>query len=233
MLELQDIHTYYGESHILHGVSLKVQKGKMSVLLGRNGMGKTTTIHSVIGFSPSKTGKILLDNREIQSKTSFQIAKSGIGLVPQGRRVFSNLTVKENLLTTARSSKSGSWTLEKIYELFPRLKEREKSMGGNLSGGEQQMISIGRALMTNPEVLLLDEPSEGLSPIMVREVMMIIKKLKEEGLSMLMVEQNLSMALALADHVYILNKGYVVFDGTPEELKLDSEVKSKYLALTS
>ena len=233
MLQVSGIHTYYGDSHILQGVSLNVKEGEMSVLLGRNGMGKTTTIHSIIGFTPSREGKIIFKGQEMQSKTSFQIAKSGIGLIPQGRRIFSNLTVKENLTTTAKNHKSGRWSLEKIYSLFPRLKEREKSMGGNLSGGEQQMLSFGRALMTEPDLLLLDEPSEGLSPIMVQEVMSIIKQLKVEGLSMLMVEQNLAMALDLADQVYILNKGQVVFDGTPEDLKVDATIKNKYLALSS
>jgi branched-chain amino acid transport system ATP-binding protein len=230
MLQVKDLHTYYGESHILHNVSLNVKKGKVSVLLGRNGMGKTTTIHSIMGIVPPKRGVILFKNIEIQSKPSYQVAKQGIALVPQGRRIFPNLTVKENLTITYRPKQNG-WTLEKIYEMFPRLKERESSMGGTLSGGEQQMLSIGRALLTQPELLLLDEPSEGLSPLMVKEVMEIIKQLKNEGLSMLLVEQNLAMALHLADHIYILNKGSVVFNGTRNELT--DEIKSKYLALNS
>ena len=233
MLQVSGIHTYYGESHILHGVSLNVKEGEMSVLLGRNGMGKTTTIHSIIGFTPARKGSILFKGQEMQGKTSFQIANSGIGLIPQGKRIFSNLTVKENLTTTAKNYKNGRWSLDKIYSLFPRLKEREKSMGGNLSGGEQQMLSFGRALMTEPDLLLLDEPSEGLSPAMVQEVMSIIKTLKAEGLSMLMVEQNLAMALELANQVYILNKGQVVFEGTPEKLRADTEIKNKHLALSS
>lgn len=231
MLQFENIHTYYGESHVLHNVSLKVEKGKMAVLLGRNGMGKTTTIHSIIGFNRPKQGKIIFKDEEIQNLTSYQISKKGIGIVPQGRRIFGNLTVKENLTTTARQKNQREWTLEKIYEMFPRLEERKKSMGGNLSGGEQSMLSIGRALMTNPDVLLLDEPTEGLSPLMVKEVMSIIRKLKEKGLSMLMVEQNLAMALRVADHVYILNKGEVVFDGSPEEINVNPEVKNKHLAL--
>jgi branched-chain amino acid transport system ATP-binding protein len=233
MLEVENIQTYYGDSHILHGVSLKVEAGKVSVLLGRNGMGKTTTIHSIIGFAPTKEGIIRLRDKEIQILKSYQISKIGIGLVPQGRRIFPNLTVKENLETTARGSSQEAWTLEKVYSLFPRLKEREKSFGGNLSGGEQSMLSIGRALMTNPDVLLLDEPSEGLSPLMVNEVKKVIEQLKKDGLTMLMVEQNLSMALSVADHVYILNKGQIVFDGTPFELKENKEIKEKYLAMSS
>jgi branched-chain amino acid transport system ATP-binding protein len=230
MLDIQNLHTYYGESHILHGVSLSVKKGSVSVLLGRNGMGKTTTLHSIMGMVPPKEGTIIMNGNEIQKQSSYQVSRAGIGLVPQGRRIFGNLTVKENLLTTARPVKGG-WNLDKIYDMFPRLKERETSMGGNLSGGEQQMLSIGRALMTNPDLLLLDEPSEGLSPLMVREVMKIIKRLKEDGLSMLLVEQNLAMASSLADYVYILNKGTVVFEGESEQF--DNDVKNKFLALSS
>lgn len=229
MLTLKDMHTYYGESHILHGVSLEVKQGNVSALLGRNGMGKTTTIHSIMGLVPPKKGKVIFDGKEIQGKPSYQISKAGIGLVPQGRRIFPNLTVKENLLTTYRPEADG-WNLEKIYEMFPRLKERQTSMGGNLSGGEQQMLSIGRALMTNPKLLLLDEPSEGLSPLMVREVIKIIKKLKESGMSMLLVEQNLAMAAELADEIYILNKGTVVFKGKTEQF--DQEVKQKFLSVS-
>ncbi|KKB34068.1 ABC transporter ATP-binding protein [Bacillus thermotolerans] len=230
MLEVRDVHAYYGESHILHGVSLDVRKGSVSALLGRNGMGKTTTLHSIMGFVPPKQGTITLNGTEIQGKPSYQISKAGVGLVPQGRRIFSNLTVKENLTTTHRPIPDG-WDLERIYDMFPRLKERHTSMGGNLSGGEQQMLSIGRALMTNPDILLLDEPSEGLSPLMVREVVKIIKRLKEDGLPMLLVEQNLSMAADLADHVYILNKGKVIFNGPSEEFNQD--VRNEFLSLSS
>jgi len=229
MLTVNNLHTYYGESHILHDVSLQVKKGTVSALLGRNGMGKTTTIHSIMGMVPPKQGKVILEGEELQSKPSYQISKAGIGLVPQGRRIFSNLTVKENLMTTHRPVENG-WNLEKIYEMFPRLKERQTSMGGNLSGGEQQMLSIGRALMTNPGLLLLDEPSEGLSPLMVREVIKIIKKLKESGMSMLIVEQNLAMAAELADYIYILSKGSVVFEGETD--RFDDEVKHKFLSVS-
>lgn len=233
MLQVENIHTYYGESHILHGVSLSVKTGKLSVLLGRNGMGKTTTIRSIIGFTPPKEGKIYFKDKEIQQLPPYRIARLGIGISPQGRSVFPNLTVKENLLLSARSSRNGHWTLDKVYELFPRLKERASSMGGTLSGGEQQMLAIGRALVLNPDLILLDEPSEGLSPIMVETVANVIRRLKEEQLSMLMVEQNLAMALSVADHVYILNKGEIVFSGTPEELEQDEEVKRTYLGLDS
>jgi branched-chain amino acid transport system ATP-binding protein len=231
MLQVEQIHTYYGDSHVLHGISLSVEKGSLAVLLGRNGMGKTTTIRSIIGFTAPRTGKIRFQGKEIQHLPSYKIAKLGIGLSPQGRGIFPNLTVKENLTVAARGSSADGWTLEKIYELFPRLRERSASMGGNLSGGEQQMLSIGRALMTNPDLLLLDEPSEGLSPIMVQEVMAIISRLKAEGLSMLMVEQNIAMAMGVADRVYILSKGQVVFAGTPDELRANDEVKSQYLGM--
>lgn len=233
MLQVENIHSYYGDSHVLQGVSVNVKKGSLSVLLGRNGMGKTTTIRSIIGFTPPRQGKIRFQGNEIQKLPSYRVAQLGIGLVPQGRGVFPNLTVKENLTIAARSSSRRGWTLDKIYDLFPRLKERASSMGGNLSGGEQQMLTIGRALMTNPDLLLLDEPSEGLSPLMVQEVENIISALKQEGLSMLMVEQNISMALKVADWVYVMCKGEVVFDGSPDDLKRNDEVKHKYLGMNS
>jgi branched-chain amino acid transport system ATP-binding protein len=232
ILQVDNINTLYGESHILHGISLSVREGSLSAILGRNGMGKTTTIRSIIGFTAPRSGKIIFQGKEIQNMPSFQIAKLGMGLSPQGRGIFPNLTVKENLTIAARTNSKRNWSLEHIYELFPRLEERSTSMGGNLSGGEQQMLSIGRALMTNPDLLLLDEPSEGLSPIMVQEVMKIVSSLKKEGLSMLMVEQNLSMALSVADNVYILSKGQVVYEGTPAELKENDTIKSRYLGMT-
>lgn len=233
MLKVHQIHTFYGESHILHGVSLSVKEGELAVILGRNGMGKTTTMHSIIGFTPPRQGKVLFKGEEIQRTPSYHIAQKGMAIAPQGRRIFPDLTVKENLLIGARPGRANYWTLERIYEFFPRLKERQNSLGGNLSGGEQSMLSIGRALMTNPDLLLLDEPSEGLSPLMVQEVMKIVTNLKKEGLSMLMVEQNLSMALSVADNVFILNKGEVVFDGTSQQLKANQEVRSRFLGQTS
>lgn len=232
LLQVNNIHTYYGESHVLHGVSLDVEEGKVSVLLGRNGMGKTTIIRSIIGFTPPSQGKIIYKGEEIQRLPSYEIAKRGIGLVPQGRRIFPNLTVQENLTVSARPGLTKSWSLKDIFNLFPRLKERSKIMGRNLSGGEQQMLSIGRALMTNPDLLLLDEPSEGLSPLMVQEIKKIILDLKAKGLPMLMVEQNIAMALDVADKVYIISKGRVVFEGTPDALKHNPEIKRRYLALS-
>lgn len=230
MLKVRKLNTYYGESHILHDVSLTVEKDKITVILGRNGMGKTTTIHSIMGMITTKKGSITLKEKEILMKPSFQVSKEGVALVPQGRRIFPNLTVKENLMTTYKSETNG-WTIDKIYSMFPRLEERSSMMGGNLSGGEQQLLSIGRALLTNPSILLLDEPSEGLSPIMVQEIVGIIKRLKGEGTTILLVEQNLAMALELADYIYILNKGSVVFEGAKEHINHD--VINKFLALNA
>ncbi|MDA3130442.1 ABC transporter ATP-binding protein [Aliibacillus thermotolerans] len=230
MLQINKLHAYYGESHILHHLSLEVEEGTVCALLGRNGMGKTTTIHSIMGMVPRREGSIRVDGKEIISAKSYQISKEGVGLVPQGRRIFPDLTVYENLMTTYRSAEGG-WNIEKIFHLFPRLRERQHSMGGNLSGGEQQMLSIGRALMTNPKLLLLDEPSEGLSPLMVNEVSTIIKQLKQAGLTMLLVEQNLAMAKEIADYVYILNKGQVVFEGASD--LFDEDIQKRHLALSS
>jgi branched-chain amino acid transport system ATP-binding protein len=233
MLELKDVHTYYGPSYILQGVSLKVNNGSVVALLGRNGMGKTTTIRTIIGFNPPKRGTITFNGQEINGWPANKIAQAGIGLVPQGRRIFPSLSVVENLTMAARESdKSNYWTLDKIYELFPRLKERARNRGTLLSGGEQQMLTIARALMTNPTLLLMDEPSEGLAPIMVKEVGKTIKQLKDHGFSILLVEQNLSLALKAADYVYIISKGQIVYESTPEQLKNSPETKAKYLGVT-
>ncbi|MEH7225485.1 ABC transporter ATP-binding protein [Bacillus sp. JJ1566] len=232
MLKLRDVNSFYGSSHILHGVNLEVKEGQVVTLLGRNGMGKTTTMHSIIGFVKKVQGEILFEGKNMALLQSHQIAKKGIGIVPQGRRIFPNLTVTENL-TVFAESKKGDWDLEKIFHYFPRLKEREKSHAGTLSGGEQSMLSIGRALMRNPKILLLDEPTEGLSPLMVGEVMEVLLKLKESGMSMLLVEQNISTALRIADDVYILSKGKVVYHDNPEELRNNMDIAYHHLALSS
>ncbi|WP_010677536.1 ABC transporter ATP-binding protein [Bacillus timonensis] len=232
MLKLNEVNSFYGSSHILHGVNLEVKEGQVVTLLGRNGMGKTTTMHSIIGFVKKVQGEILFEGQNIAPLQSHQIAKKGIGIVPQGRRIFPNLTVTENL-TVFADKKKGDWNLEKIFHYFPRLKEREKSHAGTLSGGEQSMLSIGRALMRNPKILLLDEPTEGLSPLMVSEVMDVLLKLKESGMSMLLVEQNISTALRIADDVYILSKGKVVYHDNPEELKKNMDIAYQHLALSS
>ena len=234
MLELLDIHTYYGESHVLHGISMTVQQGSVVALLGRNGMGKTTTIRSIIGFTPPREGQIRFKKREITKLKPYHIAKMGIGLVPQGRNIFPSLSVKENLTMAARQGrqKNGGWSLDRVYAQFPILKERSKLKGKLLSGGEQQMLAVGRALMTNPDLLLMDEPSEGLAPLVVHDIGFIIVRLKKEGLSILLVEQNLPMGLGVSDYVLIISKGQIVYESSPAQLRENEEVKVKYLCAT-
>jgi branched-chain amino acid transport system ATP-binding protein len=233
MLKLNDIHTYYGASYVLQGISLEVKEGSVVALLGRNGMGKTTTIRSIIGFNPPSRGEVNFKGENITRLPANRIANMGIGLIPQGRRIFPSLSVEENLTMAARSSsKPDYWSLDKIYTLFPILKERSKCRGTLLSGGEQQMLTIARALMTNPDLLLMDEPSEGLAPILVYEVGHTIDQLKRRGLSILLVEQNLNLALGVADYVYIISKGIIEYQSTPEELRHNDEVKAKYIGVT-
>lgn len=231
MLELDQVHTYYGNSYVLQGISLQVKDSSVVALLGRNGMGKTTTIRTIIGLTPPRHGIIRFQGKVINDLKSYQIARMGIGLIPQGRQIFPSLSVLENLTMSARSSDKNGWTLDKIYELFPILKERSNQKGILLSGGEQQMLTIARALMTNPSLLLMDEPSEGLAPIIVQEVGRIIGQLKKSGFSILLVEQNLSMALGIADYVYILSKGMIAYESTPDKLMQDEETKAKYLGV--
>lgn len=233
MLEVADIHTYYGESHVLHGVSLKVRQGNTVALLGRNGMGKTTVARSIMGLTPPRHGTVRFKGREINGLEPYQIAQMGMALVPQGRAIFSSLSVKENLTMAARSrGKAEAWTLDRVYSLFPILEARANIYGNLLSGGEQQMLSIGRALMTNPDLLLLDEPSEGLAPLVIQEISRVIEQLKG-SLSVLLAEQNLPMALKLADYVYVISKGTVVYEATPQELQSNEEVKSKHLGVSA
>lgn len=231
MLKLDDVHTFYDETHVLYGVSLQVPPGTVVGMLGRNGMGKTTTVHSIVGFVRPSQGHIYYKDREITHRPTYEICRSGIGLVPQGRMIFPSLTVYENLTLNARPDK-GNWNLDKIYDLFPRLKERYRHGGSALSGGEQQMLAIARTLLTNPEVVLMDEPSEGLSPIFVQQVCEIINEIKREGLSVLLVEQNMNMALKVSDYVYILDKGKIAHECTPEELAGDKERQSMYLGVS-
>ena len=228
MLEVDGIHTYYGESHVLHGVSLRVAPGEAVALLGRNGAGKTTAIRSIVGFTPPRAGRVLFEGQAIERWPAYRIARPGLALVPQGRRIFAPLSVRENLLLGARSE---GWTLERVFELFPRLRERQAQLGGTLSGGEQQMLAIARALLTNGRLLLLDEPSEGLAPLIVREIGTILTALKAERLSLLLVEQNYHLALRVADRVYVMNKGQIVYQGTPAGLEADPEVKRRYLGV--
>jgi len=230
MLEVRDIHTYYGDSYVLQGISLSMTRGQVVGILGRNGMGKTTLIRSIIGFTPPRRGQIMFKDRDITAWSSNRAVGFGLGLVPQGRRVFPSLSVMENL-TVAVKGDSGPWTVARVLELFPRLRERGAHRAGKLSGGEQQMLAIARALMTNPELLLMDEPTEGLAPLLVREVGRVIESLKVQGLSILLVEQNLPLALRVADHVHVLSRGRVVHSSAPDALWRNEEIKSRYLGL--
>ena len=230
MLEVRDIHTYYGDSHILQGISLKMEKGQVVGILGRNGMGKTTLIRSIIGFTPPRKGQVLFKERDITGWPSNRVVGLGLGLVPQGRRVFPSLTVDENLSVAAKRN-SNPWTIDRVMELFPRLRERRENRAGKLSGGEQQMLAIARALMTNPELLLMDEPTEGLAPILVRDVGLAIENLKSQGLSILLVEQHLPLALRVSDQIHVLSRGRIVHSSSPTALWGNEEIKSKYLGL--
>ena len=234
VLEISDIHTYYGDSYVLQGVSLKIGPGQNIALMGRNGVGKTTTIRSIVGFSRPRQGSITFKEVDITKLPAHEIARKGISLVPQGRRIFPSLTVAEHLRVFKRDVDSGSdsiWDLDRILSLFPPLERRIKQKASTLSGGEQQMLAIARALLMNPELLLLDEPSEGLSPLAVRQVVEVIEHLRQAELPMLLVEQNLSLALKLADYVYVMNKGAVVFEGSAAELGDSTQVQHTYLGL--
>ncbi len=232
MLKLSNVETYYWESYILRGISMEVPKGAVVALLGRNGMGKTTAIRSIVGLTPPRRGIIALREKDITGLPPHKIAHMGVGLVPQGRHIFPSLTVEENLTASARNTRQpGAWTLDRVYSFFPVLKKRAGYRGNLLSGGEQQMLAIGRALMTNPELLLMDEPSEGLAPIMVLELGRIIAQLKESRFSILLVEQNVTMALAVADYVYIINRGEIVLETTPEALRDNEDLKNRYLGV--
>ena len=231
ILEIQDIHTDYGDAYVIQGLSLKLEQGQILGLLGRNGVGKSTLVNSVVGFTPPRRGKIVFKGADITHNSSFETIRSGMGLVPQGRRVFPTLSVEENLLVAERSVERHGWNLERVYALFPRLKERRNQRAKTLSGGEQQMLAIGRGLMTNPDCLIMDEPSEGLAPIIIQGVWEAIGKLKEQGLSILLVEQNASLALKLVDYVHVMSKGQLVYSARPEELKANDEVKSTYLGI--
>jgi branched-chain amino acid transport system ATP-binding protein len=218
-LTAEGLHTYYGKSHILQGVSLEVAEGKITALLGRNGAGKTTTLRSLMGLTPARQGRVTIFGKDTTRWPPFRIAASGVGYVPEGRRIFANLSVDENLLVPLE--RSGPWTVARIYELFPRLAERKLNRGRQLSGGEQEMLSIGRALLLNPKLLILDEPSQGLAPLVVGEVFRIVSRMRDEGISVLLVEQNARMSLEIADHAYVLDDGSIVYSGPASELAAD------------
>ena len=231
MLEVQDIHTNYGESYILQGLSLRLGRGQVVAVLGRNGVGKTTLIRSIIGFTPPRRGRILLRGEDITHLAPHEIARRGVGLVPQGRRIFASLGVGEHLEIGQRAGNGAGWSFDRVLELFPRLRERLRNRGSKLSGGEQQMLACGRALVGNPDILLMDEPSEGLAPLLVRELGRILGRLKTGGASILIVEQNLAFALRVADHVYLMSKGKIVHESRPDELLRNQEVKARYLGV--
>jgi len=227
-LAVRDLHAYYGQSHVLQGVDLDVREGEAVAMLGRNGAGKTTTISAIVGLVRPRRGSVRIGERELAGSAPHVVARAGIALVPQGRRVFGDLSVMENLTLTARR---GRWSLERVLDLFPALGKRLASNGDQLSGGEQQMLAIGRALMRDPDVLLLDEPSEGLAPKLVDQVRDALIRLRESGLALLLVEQNIALATAVASRVYVMNKGAIVFQGTPAELGAQREVEARYLGI--
>jgi branched-chain amino acid transport system ATP-binding protein len=230
-IRLEGINTFYGESHVLHDLSLSLSEGTLLALLGRNGAGKTTTLHSIIGFQPARSGRVVLHGESIEALPPEDIAQKGVALVPQGRRIFKSLSVEENLTVASRISPGAPFDLKRIYFMFPRLEERARQNAGSLSGGEQQMLAIARALLTNPRIVLCDEPSEGLAPRLVEEVGVALQKLKGEGLSILLVEQNTRLALSLADRVAILNTGRLAFEGTVAEVTSDPAILMRNLGV--
>ena len=231
MLEVEDLHAAYGESWIVQGVTLRVADGQVATLLGRNGVGKTTLIHAIAGLNPPRRGRVRLNGEEISRLPAHAIARRGVGLVPQGRRVFPSLDVREHLLVGARAGSGRGWDLRRVLDLFPSLRLRLRHRAGKLSGGEQAMVAAGRALVGNGGILLMDEPSEGLAPLLVRELGRIILELKRGGASILLVEQNLAFALRVADHVYLMSKGRIVHECSPDDLRRDDALKSRWLGV--
>jgi branched-chain amino acid transport system ATP-binding protein len=221
VLEAEGLHTFYGKSHILHGVGLTVREGEIVTLLGRNGAGKTTTMRTLMGLTPRRSGTIRMLGQETTGWPPYRVAALGVGFVPEGRRVFGNLTVEENLLVPLE--RSGPYTMERVYQLFPRLHERRNSRGRQLSGGEQEMLSIARALLLNPKLLMLDEPSQGLAPLIVKQVFDTVVAMRKEGISILLVEQNVRAAVEIADRAYVLEDGHVAYDGSAAEFARDEE----------
>jgi branched-chain amino acid transport system ATP-binding protein len=234
LLSVRGIHTYYGDSYVLQGLSLELAQGAIVAILGRNGMGKTTLVRSIAGLTPPRQGEILFRGESLRGRAPYAIAQSGIALVPQGRRIFRSLTVRENLeLPTSGLARprAGQWNIGQVLKEFPQLAERLHHGGGELSGGEQQMLAVGRALMANPDLILMDEPSEGLSPKLVQQVGEIMRKLRQRGHAVLLVEQNFALAMSVADHLYVVSAGQFVFQGAPAELERAPEVMSQHLGV--
>jgi len=231
VLDVANIETCYGLSQVLFGVSLSIAPGEIVTLMGRNGMGKTTTVRSILGLTLARAGTIRFAGREIRGLPSYKVAKLGVGLVPEGRQIFPNLTVRENLVATAVARDDGGWTLERVYELFPRLAQRETSMGNQLSGGEQQMLAIGRALMTNPRLLILDEATEGLAPLIRAEIWRCLARLKQLGLAILVIDKNVGALTRVADRHFLIERGRVVWSGASRELAAAPDVQRRYLGV--
>ena len=233
MLDVKDIHSYYGKSHILQGVSMSLNEGELVCLLGRNGVGKSTTLKSIMGLVKPSEGSIRFGGQELIGKQPYEVARLGVGYVPEDRRIFRSLTVHENLLMGVKDAKgaetSGSWTIERVYEKFPKLKDRRDNRGGHLSGGEQQMLTVARTLMGNPRLILVDEPTEGLAPLIVKDVLEMLAAVRNSGVTVLMVEQNFKASIKVADRFYIMGKGHMVFEGNTEALLAAEEIRKNYL----
>jgi len=231
ILSLDGVETCYGQSQVLFGVSFAIRPGEMVTLMGRNGMGKTTSVRSIMGLTMARAGSIKFMGEEIRGLPAYRIAQRGIGLVPEGRQIFPNLTVRENLVATAVSRDGGEWTLERVYDLFPRLAERATSMGNQLSGGEQQMLAVGRALMTNPRLLILDEATEGLAPLIRQEIWNCLARLKQSGLSVMVIDKNVGALIKVADRHFMIERGKIVWSGLSAELAANTDVQHRYLGV--
>ena len=233
MLKVRDLQAFYGASQALFGMELAIDAGEVVTLMGRNGMGKTTTVHAIMGVLPHRRGIVEFEGRRVDHLPSFRVARLGLGLVPEGRQIFPNLSVRENLLAASanRSGRSNPWTLQRVFEFFPRLSERQRNRGNQLSGGEQQMLAIGRALMTNPKLLILDEATEGLAPLIRQEIWSCLGRLKGEGQAILVIDKNVGTLIGFADRHYIVEKGRVVWSGTSAELARDSSLQHRYLGV--
>ena len=228
MLEVRDLHAYYGKSHILHGVSLDVRQGEIVSLLGRNGVGRSTTIRAIMGLV-QRRGSVKFKGRELTGRKAFEIAHAGLGYVPESRDIFPTLTVRQNLLLGQKKAKAGRWTMEQVFELFPRLKERAATLAGFLSGGEQQMLTLCRTLMGDPELVMIDEPTEGLAPKIVEQVGNFFQEVKKRGVSILLVEQKLAITLDISERLYVMGRGLIVFEGTPEDVRTNAGMRKEWL----